>query len=712
MFFKLFWILLSTSVMLFANGYMEFVREEETSLWVSLFALAIVSILFLYIASEQLREVNKKHKLILATEKAIERKQQFILEFMGKKIETSTNGIVESRTKLEENDFNEMSPTLFKQEIEKFKESEEVLLDATHELIDFLKLKSGTLVLKEESYKLNNIMSETFASIHNRVKEQKTEIIYDISTDISTELIGDSKRMEQVLRTVLQEALIGVRTGMVKVSMNLTSKNEQIKIDIHHPDKYIPKEHIAVLLEDYTLKEEYKSKEKLYMYVTYKLILQMGGTFEIVSNTKEGTHYIIKLPYVPKNKNSINNTIRYPKKRVLVAVEEKMLANIIETKFKEKDIIVEYVNKEKLAKNLIKLTQCHIFMIDKSLLSENIIKKIEELEENKKPAIVVLQNIYDNGNISHTNYITLGKPFNNIQIDSMLSKIFSKKELINDEIKDKNIEENHKHDIKILRETPSITRESFYQFSHLHILIVEDNSMNQKILQGVFSLSNMTISLAGNGQEALEIIRNNSEIDLIFMDTNMPVMDGYEATKRIRTFRSMKMLPIIALESVGFDCDDMDGINAVLQKPFKIGQLYTALITYTSEKQSTVKHVVNKLTKYKDNKHVLDIQKGIFHANTAVFYKEVLKETFIILDKSDEQLKTYIMQIQYKEVKLFVLETIRLSEIIGAIGLRKILIEIMQIFDYSEENRLQDYIPLYKKELKLLKSEIKEYLKT
>ncbi len=711
MFLKLFGMLLSVSVMLSANGYMEFVREEETSLWVSLFALAIVSILFLYIASEQLCEVNKKHKLILATEKAIERKQQFILEFMGKKIETSTNRIVQSRTKLEENDFNEMSPTLFKQEIEKFKESEEVLLDATHELIDFLKLKSGTLVLKKESYKLSNIINETFASIYNRIKEQKTEIVYDISTDISTELIGDSKRMEQVLSTVLQEALMGTSAGMIKLGMNLTSKNKQIKIDIHHPDKYILKEHIAVLLEDYTLKEEYKSKEKLYMYVAYKLILQMGGTFEIVSNTKEGTHYIIKLPYVPKSKDRINNTIKYPKKHVLVAVEEKILANIIETRFKEKNIIVDYVNKEKLAKNLIKLAQCHMLMIDKSLLSENIIKKIEELEENKKPAIVVLQNIYDN-NILHTNYITLEKPFNNVQIDTMLAKVFTKKELTNDKIKDKNIKENHKRDIKILRETPNITRESFLQFSHLHILIVEDNSMNQKILQGVFSLSNMTISLANNGEEALEIIRKNSEIDLIFMDTNMPVMDGYESTKRIRTFRSMKMLPIIVLESVGFDCDDKDGISAILQKPFKVGQLYTALITYTSQKQSTVKHVINKLTKYKDNKQILDIQKGIFHANTAIFYKEVLKETFIILDKSDEQLETYIMQIEYKELKLFISETIRLSEIIGAIGLRKILIEIMQIFDYSEENRLHDYIPLYKKELKLLKYEIKEYLKT
>jgi DNA-binding response OmpR family regulator len=198
------------------------------------------------------------------------------------------------------------------------------------------------------------------------------------------------------------------------------------------------------------------------------------------------------------------------------------------------------------------------------------------------------------------------------------------------------------------------------------------------------------------------------------MDTNMPVMDGYEATKQIRKFRSGKMLPIIAIESIGFthSMHEIDGINAFLHKPFKIGQLYTALMTYTSHKQSTVKHIMHKLSKYEPNNAVLNIKKGISHANTAIFYKEVLLETGITLNHSDNVLESYILKAEYKELKSFMLDTIRLSEIIGATGLRKILIEMMQTFDYKQENKLQDYIPIYKKELTLLKSEISEYLKT
>jgi CheY-like chemotaxis protein len=268
--------------------------------------------------------------------------------------------------------------------------------------------------------------------------------------------------------------------------------------------------------------------------------------------------------------------------------------------------------------------------------------------------------------------------------------------------------------VPLLKDTQGITRENFKQFSHLHLLIVEDNSMNQKILKGVFAPSGMSISIANNGLEALEEVKKNSELDLIFMDTNMPVMDGYEATKQIRKFRSEKMLPIIAIESIGFtrNTHEIDGINAFLHKPFKIGQLYTALMAYTSQKQSTVKHVMHKLSKYEHNNVVLDIQKGISHANTAIFYKEVLSETSMTLKHSDNVIESHIMKAEYKELKSFMLDTIRLSEIIGATGLRKILIEMMQTFDYKQKNKLQDYISLYKKELTLLKSEISEYLKT
>ena len=708
-------ILFISPLHLSANSYVDLLIQEEPSLWISLFALAIVSMISLYLSSEQLKELDKKHTIILDKEKEIEKKQQFILEFMSGKIETSTKGIIQHRENFEKNLFEDKSPTFLKQEIEKFQESEALLLDATHELIDFLKIKSGTLKIKEESYKVSNVLNETFSRVYENFKATKTELIYDVSPELSPILLGDSKRIEQILFTLLDDAVVGTYNSAItlKLLLKLDKKNRLV-IEIHNKNKVMLEEEIAALLENYTLKEEYKSQDKLYMYISYQLIIQMQGNFTISSTKGSGTIYRVELPYNPSLdiQNDTSAVKVYKDKRILLGLDNTYLSEIIRDRLSVQGMMIEIFDKDSIPT----MSDYDVCIFDSELLDYKLLTKLEILAESDASSVFVLKNIYDdtlNKNEIQP-YKVLSKPLQNNQILGMLKDVLPKKKEPISLTMETDVEKNISAEKILLKDTKGITRESFKQFSHLHILIVEDNSMNQKILKGVFSHSGMTISIANNGFEALEVVKNNSEFDLIFMDTNMPVMDGYEATKEIRKFRNMKMLPIVAIDSIGFadNTHDVSGINAFLHKPFKIGQLYTALMTYTSQGQSTVKNVGHKLTKYKPNKKVLDIQKGISHANTAIFYKEVLGEIFVTLNNSDEALEAYIIKVEYKGLKSFVLDTIRLSEIIGAVGLRRVLIEIMQTFDYKQENKLQDYIPLYKKELKLLKSEINEYLKT
>ena len=712
-------ILCIVPLQLCANGYVDLLTQEEPSLWISLFALAIVSMLSLYLSSEQLKELDKKHKMILEKEKEVEKKQQFILEFMSGKIETSTKGIIQRRENLEKNIYEDMSPSFFKQEIEKFQEGEALLLDATHELIDFLKIKSGTLEIKEESYKVSNILNETFSKVHKNFKATSTELIYDISPDVSSHLLGDSKRIEQILSTILDDAMVGVSAGTVvlKLALSATDKNNMI-IEVHNKNKVMLPEEINVLFENYRLKEEYKSKDKLYMYIAYQLILQMKGSLAIRSSNDEGTYYHIELPYTP-SRDIPETTIpskTYKDMRILVCTNTIPLSQMLKERLSVYNILVDTFDKNSLDEHIPNMMKYDACIFDNSLLNHSLVSKLKILNASHNTGIFVLKNIYEDSIFLHTKipFEIIYKPLQNEQIVSILESLRIEKFKPTSTIVIPDVEDISSGEVTLLKDTQGITRENFKQFSHLHILIVEDNRMNQKILKGVFASSGMSISMANNGLEALDEVKRNSELDLIFMDTNMPVMDGYESTKQIRKFRSGKMLPIIAIESIGFtqNTHEIDGINAFLHKPFKIGQLYTALMTYTSHKQSTVKHVMHKLSKYEPNNAVLNIKKGISHANTAIFYKEVLLETGITLNHSANVLESYILKAEHKELKSFILDTIRLSEIIGATGLRKILIEMMQTFDYKQENKLQDYIPIYKKELTLLKNEMSEYLKT
>ena len=134
--------------------------QDEQTFWIALFGLAIIGIFALFLSSDQIKKINKKHDHMLKIQSEIQQKQQMILEFMSEKIEVSTKGIVLHKEVLRQHSFEKMTEEFFQEEMERFEESEALLLDATHELVDFLQLKSGNLEIREESYKLSNILNE------------------------------------------------------------------------------------------------------------------------------------------------------------------------------------------------------------------------------------------------------------------------------------------------------------------------------------------------------------------------------------------------------------------------------------------------------------------------------------------------------------------------------------------------------------------------
>ncbi|MCP4337912.1 MAG: response regulator [Desulfobulbaceae bacterium] len=119
-------------------------------------------------------------------------------------------------------------------------------------------------------------------------------------------------------------------------------------------------------------------------------------------------------------------------------------------------------------------------------------------------------------------------------------------------------------------------------FRDIQILIVEDNKINQEVAKGLLELSHCSIIVANNGQEAVEAVASNSQIDLVLMDVQMPVMNGLDATIKIREGEDGKdRLPIIAMTGVAMDADRVhvfeSGMDALIAKPFTLEGLYSEL---------------------------------------------------------------------------------------------------------------------------------------
>lgn len=685
--------------------------QDDQSFWIALFALAIIGILSLFISSEQIKKINKKYDKMLKVQSEIQQKQQMILEFMSEKIEVSTKGMVLHKEVLMQHSFENMTAEFFQEEMERFEESEALLLDATHELIDFLQIKSGNLEIREESYKLSNVLNETYGFISDRLKKRKIELVYDIDPNVATELKGDSKRIEQVLRILLTDMFNDLKNGVVSLKVSIVGKKtKKLCFELHSKDKKLTQEEIQSLFSTYSLKEEYKTKEKLDLYIAYELIKQMGGFLNVQSSKEEGTYYKIEFPYQPQKALFLLSE-KSKGKQLLVLETEQEVGDFIANMFKQHKVDVEVYSAKRLESQTPNYYNYDIVLVNTTLFSPSVLNKLKKVRSEKSCQVVELQNIYDRSKLLDLDinkiFIdeTLQKPLQNEQIFNVLEKMFDRKE--------NNKSENLK--FTSLEKTAGINKESFTKFSHVYVLIAEDNHINQKILRGVLGDSGMNIIMVKNGQEALDEVKKNKELDLIFMDTNMPTMDGYEATKKIREIYDEKQLPIVAISSVGFqnDLDKMAsvGANAYLHKPFQTGELYSAFAMYATEEKSKIKNINCKLSKYEGNKQILDIQKGISYAHSAIFYKELLKEVLVNLKDSNTLVEKWIIQREDHKLKAFTSDTLRLAETIGAKSFVKTLTEINQLFVYKEQIHLLEYTHLYKKEWDKLKKEIEEYLK-
>ena len=239
------------------------------------------------------------------------------------------------------------------------------------------------------------------------------------------------------------------------------------------------------------------------------------------------------------------------------------------------------------------------------------------------------------------------------------------------------------------------------------ILLVEDNDMNREILHSLLEISELEIADAYDGSMAVELHKKNS-YEMILMDIQMPIMDGYEATKIIREIDST--IPIIALSANAMK-EDIEkskqmGMNEHLNKPIDIEKLYETLLKYLYKSSHNSKEVENIGVKLKNNKEsttipnfkTIDAEAGLKHlAGNKKLYLKILKDFYI---KYHSFKLENISSDEFKRV----CHTLKgLSANIGALNLNKVMKELENSQDNYLIEKLYSELNLVINELKYLK---------
>ncbi len=259
-------------------------------------------------------------------------------------------------------------------------------------------------------------------------------------------------------------------------------------------------------------------------------------------------------------------------------------------------------------------------------------------------------------------------------------------------------------------ESENIHSDDFILFKGSHILFVEDNVINQKILQSILKKSGVGITIANHGEEALDILaKQENPIDLILMDIAMPIMDGYETTRQIRkdpTFDSMPIMTFTAFTQ-GKEIKKMFdiGANSHITKPLKIGQLYTAFLTYLPTEQ----RAVSFLEELKIDG--LDIRYGIALANgNEDRYKDSLYDFVLHYKETIHSMPKWIDKGNAKRIMTSCTQMGIALNHIGAYELENLVFRMKKIYLYKTEHRIEEFREQFPLKLKKLVHNIERYL--
>ncbi|MBA1432917.1 MAG: response regulator [Epsilonproteobacteria bacterium] len=258
------------------------------------------------------------------------------------------------------------------------------------------------------------------------------------------------------------------------------------------------------------------------------------------------------------------------------------------------------------------------------------------------------------------------------------------------------------------REVPphaKIVKEDFQEFSGQRILLAEDNIINQKVIQGLLADSGIEVVIANDGVEALEILQKDNNFNIILMDAHMPRMDGFEATRKIRSNPQYDHIVVVALsgDTASDDIRKMSeaGMEEHLEKPLKMDALYDILYAYAPvEKDETAGASYSEL----------NVDEGLeISGNDSNFYNEILREFIVSYKDAHEIIDTLIKHNKLTNADQILLDISGVAANIGADKLHNTAVNLKTSLK-NNDNEKSRLLFDFKEHLSNLLKEIEQYL--